>query len=80
MLQRKVYESELMVEMVTREERRTWMERLLSWPWRPWRATKMVASWEPRRDVLCMTDGSLVMHPEVAHLFRHMASGGIALC
>lgn len=25
-----------------REDKRTWKERLFSWPWRPWKATKTV--------------------------------------
>lgn len=45
---------------------RTWRERLFSRPWQPLMATRTVLPKRPRRDVLKMPDGSLVMHPELA--------------
>lgn len=43
--------------------RRTWGERLLSWPWRPWVSTKWVPTFKPSSDVFRAGD-TLVMHPD----------------
>jgi hypothetical protein len=42
---------------------RSWRERLFSWPWRPWVATKPVPRFMPRKDAILLADGRLVMHP-----------------
>lgn len=44
------------------EVRRTWRERLLSRPWRPWKATRIVVLQVPSRQVYMMGD-SMVVHP-----------------
>jgi hypothetical protein len=41
---------------------RSWRERLLSWPWRPWIRCKTVTPQRPYRGALNMK-GGLVMHP-----------------
>ena len=43
---------------LTKRVPRSWRERLFSWPWQPWRATKAVPS-----DEVLLMDGMLVMHP-----------------
>ena len=55
---------------------RTWRERLFSRPWRPMKATRTVVPKKPRRDVLQMPDGSLVMHPAIAEELKRSALVG----
>lgn len=43
--------------------RRTWCERLLSRPWRPWQATRTEIPQVPSPEVLAIGDSMLVMHP-----------------
>lgn len=43
--------------------RRTWRERLLSRPWTPWRATKMITPQIPSKQVIQLNSDTLVMHP-----------------
>jgi hypothetical protein len=53
--------------------RRSWRERLLSWPWRPWVATRMVDIEVP--DPHCHTFGNvMVCHPAVAQRVRENLS------
>jgi len=44
--------------------RRTWSQRLLSRPWRPWQATYTYTPQVPYRGALTLPGGGLVMHPE----------------
>jgi hypothetical protein len=49
--------------------RRSWRERLLSWPWRPWQATKHVSVEVP--DERLYTFGNVVVcHPATAQKLR----------
>lgn len=52
-----------------RQVPRTWRERLLGRPWRPWQATKLQETeeteWVPDQAVY-VVDGRMVCHPEVA--------------
>jgi len=43
--------------------RRSWRERWLARPWRPWKATKMITPQVPMRAGYQMGD-AVVMHPE----------------
>lgn len=51
---------------VTVERRRTWIERLTTWPWRPWQATRTVHHATPDHRIY-LVPGShgdyLLMHP-----------------
>lgn len=47
------------------EVRRTWKERLLSWPWRPIQRTKTVISKVPYQGGYQMGN-KIIMHPEIA--------------
>lgn len=42
--------------------KRTWVERLFSQPWRPWKATKMITRQVPSDEVIMMED-KIIMHP-----------------
>ena len=48
---------------------RTWRERFLTRPWRPWEATRTVIPKVPMRCAYQLPDGTLTMHPET---FRRM--------
>jgi hypothetical protein len=43
--------------------RRTWWERLWSWPWRPWTSTRVQVLRVPSSEALRIGD-LLVIHPE----------------
>lgn len=45
------------------EVRRTWRERLFTLPWRPMKATRVVVPRVPTREILRLSDGTMVMHP-----------------
>lgn len=45
------------------EVRRSWHERFLSRPWRPWRVTRTVIPQVPRRGALKI-DNTLYFHPQ----------------
>jgi hypothetical protein len=52
-----------------RPARRSWRERLLSWPWRPWVAAKEISVKVP--DPHCYTfDNVVVCHPAMATELR----------
>lgn len=53
-------------EQVTR---RSWRERLLSWPWRPWITERRVVVQVPSPNVY-LIDQIIVCHPVMAMLLR----------
>lgn len=57
---------------------RTWKERLLSWPWRPWKSVNVIIV--PSKECYKLADGTVVMHPamyaEVKLLLRQLAVAG----
>jgi len=68
----KVVESPKHADAVPVTVRRTWEERLLSWPWQPWVGTKGVMMEVPRAPKV-QAGGRILMHPETAAILR---SGG----
>lgn len=61
----KVYTStDMVVEGPAKIVKRTWRERLLTRPFRPFQATRRVQTWAPSKEVLWMPNGSVYMHPE----------------
>ena len=62
-----VVASPMMTKAVTTEYPLSWRERLLSWPWRPWRRIGRIQHSEPSEEVLLVDLDrlSLVMHPEM---------------
>jgi hypothetical protein len=61
--------SAMVVHLPPVRVRRTWPERLLSWPWRPWRAHRWHPQTKPSPEVIATPDG-LVMHPATARELR----------
>jgi hypothetical protein len=59
----------------TREVPRSWRERLCAWPWRPWRATKIVTVQVPSDDVFVIGNGTVVMHPATLEMLRQRLGG-----
>ena len=56
----------------------SWRERLFSWPWRPWRKTKLVTIMVPSDEILMINSDLLygiVMHPETAVRFSKELDG-----
>ncbi len=43
--------------------RRSWRERLLSRPWRPWQATRVVTTKVPYRGFVVLKSGTFVVTP-----------------
>ena len=52
--------------------RLTWRERILSWPWRPWRATKSVHV--PDEPAAFMFKDHILIHP---HLMASLKAEGL---
>lgn len=48
---------------------RSWRERLLSWPWRPWQSTR---SERIPSDVIYHMDGKMLMHPQLYFMMRDL--------
>ena len=42
---------------------RTWKERLFSWPWRPWQATRIVTTYEPTMYRIGWPSPHILAHP-----------------
>ena len=64
---------------VSARRRRTWPERLLSWPWRPWRPWTYYNAPDPTVYKMAATPTSpelLIMHPLLADQFRDAYSKG----
>jgi hypothetical protein len=54
--------------------KRTWRERLLSWPWRPWNDVRMIVPKVPA--AYRLWDGSYLVHPDIASQLRaHEGTG-----
>ncbi len=56
--------------------RRTWRERLFSWPWRPLIATRTVVPQVPKKGAISFA-GQLLMHPETFRQLRDSARGPV---
>lgn len=52
--------------------RRTWRQRLFSWPWRPWKPTYTITPRVPYQGVLRIDDTTLVMHPQTLQQMRQI--------
>lgn len=63
--------SEYLTKPEERIVSRSWRERWLSWPWRPWVATRTLTVQVPSNEAL-MVGGYLVMHPQA---FKALQSG-----
>lgn len=63
----KIITNELMCDM--RIHKRNWSERLFSWPWEPWKPTKMVKV--PGNDIIVDEKTKrMVMHPETVKYLK----------
>ena len=51
---------------------RSWVERLTSWPWRPWRSTRTIQV--PSDDCYMMGRDVMICHPEKAKQIRRMCA------
>ncbi len=57
--------------------RRSWRERLWSWPWRPWRATKTIVPQVPSKSFYLIGNDTVLCHPaQVAELRRKVEVDG----
>jgi hypothetical protein len=63
-----VIESVYLTKTVSREVRLLWRQRLWSWPWRPWRRTRMEQFQEPG-DIL-QVGNVFYVHPATAATLR----------
>jgi hypothetical protein len=57
-----------------RVRKRTWKERLFTWPWKPWKATLSETLYKPDENVYIVPDSSghksIMCHPSVAAQVR----------
>lgn len=49
--------------------KRTWKERLFTWPWNPLRSNNTIIPQVPSNEVIQFED-YLVMHPDIAKVFK----------
>lgn len=54
--------------------RRTWRERLFTWPWRPWRATRKIFIQVPDPNFYVVGD-MVLCHPAMARELRERLDG-----
>lgn len=72
-----IFVNEHMTE--SEQQRRTWLERIFSWPWRPWRRFKWVQV--PSRTIY-YSNGQhgmprgFICHPEMAEALTRQANNG----
>ncbi len=52
--------------------RRTWRERFLTRPWRPWRSVRIVVPQVPSKRAVELPDGTLVVHPAMLQRLREL--------
>ena len=64
-----------MTRTETATEVRTWRDRLLTLPWRPWVRTRMVSREVPRMDYFMLGD-FVVCHPAAVEQLRVALSNG----
>ena len=66
-----IVESIYMTDTREGERKRSWSERLLTFPWRPWKATAKTWVQVPKTDIMVVqAERLLIMHPTVAREFR----------
>lgn len=64
----------LTVQAGWRKVRRTWKERLLTRPWRPWQHHKLVAVQEPDPQIYEISPGVFIGHPVTITKLRQAVS------
>jgi len=52
------------------EVKRSWFDRLFSWPWEPWIATETVIPMVPDDGIYQFEGDTFIMHPATAKLVR----------
>ena len=56
---------------------RTWRERLLTWPWKPWVSTKPQQTFKPDPRFYVVNGDTIVMHPDMyARLLMEVNKSG----
>ena len=55
---------------VESEVRRTWLERLFTWPWRPWIETKVVSEQVPDPKLYQLPNGIVIGHPATVSMLK----------
>ena len=60
----RILESRWLTDKETHSVRRTWRERLFSWPWHPMQTHKTVVVQVPSKTVLVSNNGTMIMHPD----------------
>lgn len=66
-----LHENPLLTEQEEYTIRRTWKQRLLTRPWRPWRATIVRTRRVPSKQIYAL-NGAFFAHPETATRIRAM--------
>jgi len=61
-----VYEDSNLTKLVAKHIRRSWIERLFSWPWQPWVAQQTIFVNQPDPYLYWIGRGKLIGHPDTA--------------
>ncbi len=71
----RIIETRHLTETLTVTRRRSWAERLWSWPWRPWRAQAAETQVVPSTKTFYLpAQDAWVCHPEMARRLRFTLS------
>ena len=67
--------SEHLVEAHYVDRVRSWRERLLSWPWRPWLRLEQVRSFRPSSRAVMIDERTIVLHPATYEKLKRFQAG-----
>jgi hypothetical protein len=65
-----IIQDEHLVVRKTVEVKRSWKERLFSWPWRPWKKTKLVDEYHPDPNFYILGSFTFTCHPALYNQLR----------
>lgn len=69
----KIIQSVLLTVSIEVIERKSWKERLWSWPWKPWQKTKIVQYQVPNPNAIRINLDTIVIHPATLQKLQQMA-------
>lgn len=69
-----VHTNPLLVKNETRTVARTWKERLITWPWKPWVATRTEVYQVPSEEIFRIGDRLICHHDMLARIKAEIAA------
>jgi len=67
-----IEDKNLVVQDGTTTLNRSWEERLFTWPWKPWVATKEIVNMIPNPDVFLIDRKTVIAHPATAQKIKEL--------